>query len=69
MKLEGIIPALITPLNTDGKTVNERSAKESVLFCRIFQIFPLICRQILLKKYRILLEKTNDMCYNRFCMK
>ena len=27
MKLEGIIPALITPLNEDGKTVNERSAR------------------------------------------
>lgn len=32
MKLEGIIPALITPLNTDGKTVNERSARALIEF-------------------------------------
>lgn len=39
MKLEGIIPALITPLNTDGKTVNEHSTKESALFVESFKFF------------------------------
>lgn len=32
MKFEGIMPALITPLNEDGKTVNEKSARELIEF-------------------------------------
>lgn len=31
-KFEGIMPALITPLNSDGKTVNEKSARELIEF-------------------------------------
>ena len=30
MKFEGIMPALITPLNADGKTVNEKSVRSLV---------------------------------------
>ncbi len=32
IKFEGIMPALITPLNEDGKTVNEKSARELIEF-------------------------------------
>ncbi len=32
MKFEGIIPALITPLNEDGKTVNETVARDLIEF-------------------------------------
>lgn len=30
MKFEGIMPALITPLNEDNKTVNEKTARELI---------------------------------------
>lgn len=32
MKFEGIMPALITPLNDDGKTVNEKTARKFIEF-------------------------------------
>ena len=32
IKFEGIMPALITPLNSDGKTVNEKAARELIEF-------------------------------------
>ena len=32
MKFEGIIPALITPLNEEGRTVNEKTTRELIEF-------------------------------------
>jgi len=32
MKFEGIMPALITPLNEDGKTINEKTARNLIEF-------------------------------------